>query len=616
MNTLLSVFVTIAMLLSGAGYSANPDAYSSMVTTIGNVVLTINGEEYALNPSVSFGAATENGTALFDVGMTLGEETLFPVQVKLDDAGVSLALGQSTTAYTFSSEMIESALDMGDMPAGFEAYWDSYMRLMNTASSLRTQLPDEAAIQALEDKMTALISTTEEGAATFTIEGTEHQGKLYSFAISNEQLLQLFDVALSTFPEVSDAYLDMINATIAMSGEEIEPLTAFSEFFAMADVEFSAVGTVTADDASAVGTAEVTLNAAGEAFTVPVNFTLYDADTMDMVMPLRFEADGMELAMDVYYMVDGSNVAFTLNMPAIEEGVSFGAAAETTLNEDGSYFSTVDYVINAPEAYVRIYASGTANLDMTGAFTYAAEVSAEGLDAVLSFDVTTEKKAIADRIANASAQEIFNAPEDIENSSGLMLAAMGLMGDVEKLMSDESVAAIVELVNTMVPVMYDEATVAVIGGADGPTSIYVGEEEYEYEDEYWSEGNDDPSMLSFTIPEFGWLPEGYELSEQYVYADASDCAYLYFDYVGSDEGYYSNFSIDLYGNNDNIATSNYAVSADGAVAPITDRVIVVEQAEGEFLSATLLCDGYDVYFSYYGDLLTVDDALNILSNLK
>jgi len=335
-----------------------------------------------------------------------------------------------------------------------------------------------------------------------------------------------------------------------------------------------------------------------------------------MVMPLRFEADGVELAMDVYFMVDGSNVAFTMNMPAIEEGISFGAAGETTLNEDGSYFSTVDYVINAPEAYVRIYASGTANLDMTGAFTYAVEVAAEGTEASLSFDVTIEKKEIVDRIATATAQEIYNTPEDIENSSNLVLAAMGLMGDVEKLMSDETVAPLIELFTAVSEEFSTSSSIAIIGGADEDTEIWI-EDGKACEGENGSDGNDDPALLSFTLPEFGWLPEGYELSEQYVYADDSDCAYLYFDYTLDDENYYPSINVDFHGMSEAVSSVTYTVAEDGTVQPVTDRMIIAEIDEDmESIYATSQFDGFAAYLYYYGDHITVEDAVNIIANLK
>ena len=58
------------------------------------------------------------------------------------------------------------------------------------------------------------------------------------------------------------------------------------------------------------------------------------------------------------------------------------------------------------------------------------------------------------------------------------------------------------------------------------------------------------------------------------------------------------------------------ISADGTITPLTDRVITVTYAEGEALNASVSFDGYDVFFYYYGDDITVEDALKILSNLK
>jgi len=42
MSSFISIFVVIAMLFSGAYYTDDPAAQSSMVTTIDNIVLTID----------------------------------------------------------------------------------------------------------------------------------------------------------------------------------------------------------------------------------------------------------------------------------------------------------------------------------------------------------------------------------------------------------------------------------------------------------------------------------------------------------------------------------------------------------------------------------------------
>ena len=101
MNRILSIFVCIAMLLSVACF-AEEAAPASTAITISDVVVSLNGEDYALPQTATLNVAADGENALLDFFMTSGEDTLFPVQAKMDEAGLSLLLGTSNTAYAVS----------------------------------------------------------------------------------------------------------------------------------------------------------------------------------------------------------------------------------------------------------------------------------------------------------------------------------------------------------------------------------------------------------------------------------------------------------------------------------------------------------------------------------
>ena len=84
MTSILALFVTMAMLLSGAGYSADPAAASSRVITIEDIVFTFDGTEYPLAPTSRMGAATEGETSLFDFAVPTCDSDLYAFQAQID----------------------------------------------------------------------------------------------------------------------------------------------------------------------------------------------------------------------------------------------------------------------------------------------------------------------------------------------------------------------------------------------------------------------------------------------------------------------------------------------------------------------------------------------------
>ncbi|MEE1200279.1 MAG: hypothetical protein U0L09_06475, partial [Christensenellales bacterium] len=90
----LSVFVALAMFLSGGYHAEDPDAYSARTLRISDVLLTIGREEYPIDLVPSVGVATENGSALFDFSVRHDDDSLYPLQILAKPEGdYGIALG-------------------------------------------------------------------------------------------------------------------------------------------------------------------------------------------------------------------------------------------------------------------------------------------------------------------------------------------------------------------------------------------------------------------------------------------------------------------------------------------------------------------------------------------
>lgn len=119
-----------------------------------------------------------------------------------------------------------------------------------------------------------------------------------------------------------------------------------------------------------------------------------------------------------------------------------------------------------------------------------------------------------------------------------MMSVMGLASDAEKLTTDESVLALVEAAQAFG--MGSTSIGAIASPDDDP--ILDGGADIGLDANM---GNGDPSELSFPMPTFTWMPEGYELTNSYIYPEYG-AVNLYFDYTAESDEYKPTIYIDLY----------------------------------------------------------------------
>ena len=107
---LIAILVSLAMMLTGAGGAAQPEALpvaeTARTLTLSNVNVTWNGETVSLGPQAHAGVSTDGVKAVYDFGVDLGGQTLMPVQVAVDESGITALSGNSGVAVAVTEKAL------------------------------------------------------------------------------------------------------------------------------------------------------------------------------------------------------------------------------------------------------------------------------------------------------------------------------------------------------------------------------------------------------------------------------------------------------------------------------------------------------------------------------
>lgn len=592
MNSVLSIIICLAMLLSGGSYSETPDAASSRTLTLSGITVTIDGEDYVLEPTASVGVKTENGEVLFDVAVNSGDDVLFPIQAKLSEAGATVLIDEASTAYTFTSELMGM-----EIPAEEMAFVDAYIRMLADLPHLEDS--EEAMAAAMTEAMTKAAADAETTETTYTVDGVEQPAVHALYTIDHDECMAIYDAMIEAYDgEFFDAYFEILNYALSSAmdetGEPMPEIKTISDLFDMIPMTIAIECEQTATE-EGIGEADLLMKfeveESGEtfAFEIPMHIDILSAEscvmTMNMVLPEEAGSMSMTAA------VDGPSTEMSMSM-LINDGTDSGTV-EMTMNtleaDDGSIESHLFFEVSVEDVLVGFEMSADTDANGLGSTDVAFGVETADGQYGAAFTATVSDDDIVDRIAGVP-NEVLSTEEDVENAAGLMLSFVGLSSDVEKLVAEPSVVALVEAINAMMPAIED---------VEIPEAV-----------EDYSDGTDDPSTLSFAIPEFA-LPEGYVLSEQYIYGEY-DCANLCYAYAGEDEGDHPEIYIDLYAGDGGY--TDYILNESGELVPSENPVVSVQQQDG-CLYATLMLGDVQCIISSYSDAFTMETLAGILSSL-
>lgn len=620
---LLSLLVCLAMMISCVCMAEEPAAPATVVT-VRDAVVRYMDEEYPLNPTIALGAIIEENSALIDFGMPLGENTLFPVQAKIDENGLGVLLGQSDTAYTFTPEFFDSLLEGEEIPEEAFHIIDAYMELLSAASNIPATATAEQN-DAMNAKLLELIGDVSGEEATFYANDQEQTGEKFALSLNHDQMMELLNVSFEMMPEdYLEAYYNYMSAAAKLSGGP--EITSYEDIMAMAGMTMSIDGEVISNETSAVAdlvmhitvdpnamavndtaavsavvtdeTAETAEPAEPVTMDLPMTVTVHTPEHVECLMTI--EDEGMSIDMTVTQQ--GSDVSVVAY--ASDES-DFAMQMAVTLAGYGTDASSVLVSIVAEDPYNMFgFSSETGTADGVSTTDVEFNYDGEGVTLGASFSVDVGPGEITDRIASAAVSPIASL-EDAEGSTGLMPAAMSMMSDVEKLMNDESVAA---LVNMVTELSNTAASTGLVVGADTTgTTVEIDEN-----------GSEIAAVSAPVLtPEFGWLPEGYALTEAETHDEGYYSSYV-FDSTAEDDEYHSSLYIDIMNyldaSEDGPQMTTYTVS-DGAIQPVSGAVVSVQRYDDGSIYGHCDDGSVSISLSYYDSDLTDEDIVKILSGI-
>ena len=103
---ILAILLSFAMMLTGAGVDGQ-SAEVSRTLVVHDISVTYNDESVDLPYSLVAGVDTDGKKAVFDLGLVTEDETLFPIQLGVDEAGLTLLVENADTAVRVTADAFE-----------------------------------------------------------------------------------------------------------------------------------------------------------------------------------------------------------------------------------------------------------------------------------------------------------------------------------------------------------------------------------------------------------------------------------------------------------------------------------------------------------------------------
>ena len=657
--SILSILISLAMMMTGTSGAELAEPVSRTLT-ISNLVVSVNGEEVALDPALRVGASTDGEAALFDVALDVNGESLFPVQVKGDaDAIVAMfknggaAIGVDTAAV---DALIQQRMDsiapvqMDDESQAIvkfltEEFVPAYRDLLQAVQDPAFLDEVQKDAQGIVDE---IVDRGEGTPVTVPVNGQEMALIAYSYTIDTAQIAELCD-RVYQINDTLKAFYDAIFKLYDLMPEEsgLKGLTSFQDVFASTgmemilavDEQMSEDGevdiadvTMTMDMSNMVEkleaaqsdeeTAEETVEEAAEetaeeAAEETVEETAEEAvvaepivayihavrvgDEATSTMSMDFAA-GEGASMNMQLAAEQNATARSMNMTMSvqenEQSVEMFINASSEQDPDtGAKGFGLDFTVSASdEGEFSAGVTGNRNADGTGHADVSFAFSGVDQFVTVAFEMDVDGGEIADEVAGTDAYILKDLSEEGMSKLGEDQALMGAVMQISGSLSQD-----------VGKLMQDESVAQLVQMF---TAVRT-EEEPEYDDEY-DEGDEpeDDGVLPYEMPEFTFLPEGMSVKETNV-----DTVYDSVDMTISDENGTSNIYAYFYAQGD-YSDVPYVLSEDGTIAPMNDQLVNISSLhEGDY-SVSMAANGVNTNLYMYGEAFDLDTIGQILAGLK
>ena len=632
---ILAIIISLAMMLTGAGAEGQP-AEAARTLTLHDLSITYNDDTVNVAPALRLGAYTDGEKAVFDFGLDVDGDTLFPIQLGASEAdGITALFVKSGIAARVSANALNALSEQASqMMAGLAEGENAELVdfLMNeyvpAYAGLIEAVQDETFRNEIQQKgneiFDQVIDRGEGEAVTTTIDGEEYALTRYSYAIESDKLAELIDT-LYTSDDALNAYYQAMFKLYGMLPEEsgLNGLTSFADLFAKTGMQLRMdVAEMLSDDGEVdVMDATMTLDmnamvqqiaqAQQEAYEAedgadepeeddepeeieipelpPMVFDIHTVKvgsrtTSRMSCDYAMDEGAVSIAADSEMAED--SMSFNMTMNVAEEGeqvVSFEIGASKTSDEEGGAAYAVTFrVVNEHEADVLMAVNGIREANGTSVNTVMLTGMVDGNSFTVSFDVDVTDAPIEDKVNGCEAavviddlsDEALNALGEDQGVQGALMQVLGsLTADAQKLTADESVQALMNLGSVVEEEVENYNYDYDAGNFDGEGDDYG--DDYDYSDEV-----EDDGVLPYGMPEITWLPEGWSVSDTQV-----DTAYDWVDITLSNADGNAVAYLMFYADNDN--SESYTVGEDGALVPVEGREVSISSIDEDMLSVTL-----------------------------
>ena len=245
---LIAILLSLAMMITGAG-SEGRKAEEARSLLLHNVTVTYNGETVRLAPQAHLGVSAREGSAVYAFGIDLEDQTLLPVQIGVNDEGITALFAGSDVAVKVTSGALEGLIgrlsESVQMSGDVQVDGNELLRFMT-----EKYLPAYGAMMGLmqDSEQMALLQqsaeevydrTVERGEGvptTVEIDGESYEALAYSYDLDSEDLGKLCDAVYASDPVLSD-YSDAVFGLYAMMPEEwgLSGVTNFTQLMDLMD---------------------------------------------------------------------------------------------------------------------------------------------------------------------------------------------------------------------------------------------------------------------------------------------------------------------------------------------------------------------------------------------
>ncbi|MDO5322462.1 MAG: hypothetical protein Q4G06_00455 [Clostridia bacterium] len=641
MNAFLSILVCIAMLFSGgATLPAQPE--TATVRTLRNLSVTTDEDSVTLTPELRLTTAIGSEAALMQFEVVNGDDVLLPMAGELTGDGVRFRLCDGGSVYSLTNDALLELMEADDADAQLMAWMVDYL---NSYSALLSRTMTDASFQQeISRTMIELLVSTCGGSAepvTVELDGAEIPAQRAQLELTPEASLDLLDgLASCGVTEIEDmlnSYMLLLASTMGEDYASLSDLTAdlraqLAEEGMADEISFPMELTWTTEDPAHIEIAmdfdvddtsamqlSVTSTSADERtdLDMTLGFAMDDGmgntNQMDFHMtecvdgPLNapenvelhlvassqndwkseYSEEGAEAVAHSYVSSSAMNLALDVNA-AVVDGLEH-ATIDLTASQSSSY--DYDGDVNSDESGLSAHISSDDRSEADGSVTAAVamDVEADGESMQISWELNRAEGMPVpafDETKTVDLAEIIREDEDSAASIALASDALKLSADATALCADESVLAMLELLEIEPDEMPADVTVSE-DGDDESEEIYLGDD-----DTVTVYSMDEAAAIyAGALPAFT-VPEGLELDEIYVSE-----AYLDAYYSSADGERYLDLSCFDYG----YSHGEFYVLEDGALVPAGAVInIDVLDEENTSFSADVGVPTGMCSFSFYG----------------